>query len=191
MNALGSVQQFVVVVLRRLLRDRTALFFMIVLPVLVIVIIGVTFGSAGGLEIGVLDQSSGSTASAKLVDALDASDGTTVTAFDSLDELRGAVRRQAITAGVVLPAQFDQAVASGDAAIRLIAPENGQETALARDVLVSAAATVLAPADAARFAASLTGADPAQAQTIASGIATSVPRVAVGTTDVGRGSTAT
>lgn len=181
-----SMQQFVVVVLRRLLRDRTALFFMIVLPVVVIVIIGVTFGSAGNLEIGVLDQSSGSKAAITIVAALDASDGTSVTAFESLDDLRGAVRRQALTAGVVLPAELDRAVASGGATIRLVALENGQSTAIARDVLVSAAATVLAPADAARFAAGLTGADPAAAQAIATDIAPTVPRVAVDTTDVGR-----
>ncbi|MGB8858279.1 MAG: ABC transporter permease, partial [Ilumatobacteraceae bacterium] len=148
MNTLTAIRQFVVVILRRLLRDRTALFFMTVLPVMIIVIIGVTFGSAGSLEIGVLNGSSGSSVATTLVEAMDRSDGTTVTMFDSIDELRGAVRRESISAGVVLPAGLDAAVAGGDVRITLIALPDSRAGSLAHDVVLSATATVVAPADA-------------------------------------------
>lgn len=186
MNTFTSARRFVAVVLRRLLHDRTALFFMTVLPVLIIVIIGVTFGSAGGVEIGVVNDSPGSEAASSIVEAMDRTDGTTITMFSSVDELRGAVRRQGVSAGVVLPSDLDAAVTTGDVSIALIALPNGQSASLARDVLVSASASVLAPADAARFAAAITGADPARAESVASSLAPSLPRVDVETLDVGR-----
>ena len=186
MNSLIASRQFVTVVLRRLLRDRTALFFMTVLPVVVIVIIGVTFGSAGGLEIGVVDNSHSSSAASLIMKEMERSDGTTVTMFDTIDELRSAVRRQSVSAGAVLPEGLDDAVVNGDVEINLIALPDGQAASLARDVLVSAAATVLAPADAARFAAARTDVDIATAQRTAQGLSASLPRVAVTTVDVGR-----
>lgn len=186
MNSLIASRQFVTVVLRRLLRDRTALFFMTVLPVAIIVIIGVTFGSAGGLEIGVVDNSHASSAASLIVDEMERSDGTTVTMFDSIDELRSAVRRQSVSAGAVLPEGLDGAVVDGDVEITLIALPDGQAASLARDVLVSAAAKVLAPADAARFAAARTGVDTATALRTAEALSASLPGVAVNTVDVGR-----
>lgn len=186
MNVAHSAWQFVSVVLRRLLRDRTALFFMAVLPVIVIVIIGVTFGSAGGVEIGVVNNSPGSGAASSIVHAMDRSEGTTITTYSSLESMRGAVRRQSISAGVVLPADLDAALANGDVTITLVALPNGQATAVARDVLVSAAASVLAPADAARFAASVTGQDQAVAQAVATSVGASLPGVDVATVDIGR-----
>jgi ABC-2 type transport system permease protein len=186
MNAFTSGRLFVAVVLRQLLRDRTALFFMLVLPVVVIVIIGVTFGSAGGVEIGVVNDSPGSEAASSIVQAMEHTDGTTITMFSSEDELVRAVRRQAVSAGVVLPADLDASVTTGEVTIALIALPGGQFAALARDVLVSASATVLAPADAARFAASITGADPSSAKAVAISTAPSLARVDVETLDVGR-----
>ena len=47
--------------LRRLARDRLALFFIVLLPVIIILIIGLTFGDAGSerLPVGVVDQGAG------------------------------------------------------------------------------------------------------------------------------------
>ena len=47
--------------LRRLARDRLALFFIVLLPVVIILIIGLTFGDAGSerLPVGVVDQGAG------------------------------------------------------------------------------------------------------------------------------------
>jgi ABC-2 type transport system permease protein len=106
--------------------------------------------------------------------------------FDSADELRGAVRRQSISAGVLLPADLDAGVAAGDAVITLVALPDSQSASLAHDVLLSAAATVVAPADAARFAADVSGADAAAAQHLADGLSGALPAIGVTTVDVGR-----
>ena len=186
MSTFTAARQFVMVVVLRLVRDRTALFFMTVLPVVVIVIIGVTFGSDGGVEIGVVDGSPGSVAGDRILQSMDGASGTRVTTFDSVDDLRGAVRRQSVSAGVVLPAGLDAAVAAGDATITFVALPDSQSASLAHDVVLSAAATVLAPADAARFAADVTGVDAETATRTAVAVAAALPPIDVATVDVGR-----
>ena len=64
--------------LTRIVRDRTGLFFILVLPVLVIVVIGSSIGSvSGAASVGVLDLDR-TDASARLIADLDASDGLDV-----------------------------------------------------------------------------------------------------------------
>ncbi len=186
MNTLDAMRQFVVVIMRRLLRDRTALFFMTVLPVMIIVIIGVTFGSAGQVEIGVVNESPASPAAASLVEAIDRSDGTSVTVFDSVDQLRGAVRRESVSAGVVLPDDLDAAIAAGDVELTLITLPDSRAGSLANDVLLAAVAKVLGPADAARFASTATGTDLSAAQRTAAELSAALPPIDVATVDVGR-----
>lgn len=185
MNVLASARGFVAVVMRQLGRDRTALFFMLVLPIVVIVIIGLTFGSAGGIDVGILDGSPGSTSSTAIIDGIDAADGTGVVVYDSIEELQRAVRRRNVAAGLVLPAELDAAVTAGDTAITFVALADGQSSQLARDVVVSALADVLAPADAARFAADLTGADAAAATGLATMAGGALPPLGIDVVDVG------
>ncbi len=186
MNAGMSVRGFVGVVLRQLVRDRTALFFMLILPVLVIVIIGITFGGTANVDIGVVDRSPGSVTSGAVIDGIDAADGAGIVRYDTVDELREAVRRLNVSGGIVLPAAIDAHVAAGDLRVEFIADPAGQSGQLARDVVVSALATVLAPADAADFAAQRTGADAATALATARGVAAAMPGMTVETVDVGR-----
>ncbi len=59
MSRLRLTLAFTGVVLRRLVHDRSSLFFMLVLPVGVIVIVGSTFGGPARVTIGVVDRSGG------------------------------------------------------------------------------------------------------------------------------------
>src|SRR5690606_20969964 len=98
--------------LRPLARDPTALFFSLVLPVIIMVIIGTTFGAEGDLEIGVLDRD-GSDRSADLVGTLSAADRVTVERYRSLDGLERDVRTGAVDAGVVVPPGYGAAIDAG------------------------------------------------------------------------------
>jgi ABC-2 type transport system permease protein len=89
--------------LRRTLRDRTGLFFMVVLPVLVIVLVGSTMASEDRFAIGVVDDSRGPLA-ASIVDDLRAAPVFEVQAFDDASTLRRAVRRSELSAGLIIPA---------------------------------------------------------------------------------------
>jgi ABC-2 type transport system permease protein len=97
--------------LRRTFRNRTALFFLVGLPVALILVIGVAFGNADRLEVGVVDHD-GTEASQSLVDGLDDMEG--VTTYDSIDTLRRDVRSGAIGAGVVVPEGYGADLDAGD-----------------------------------------------------------------------------
>jgi ABC-2 type transport system permease protein len=101
-------------VLRRLARDRLALFFIVLLPVVIILIIGLAFGDAGSerLPVGVVDQGAGRLGS-ELRAELETSPALDPRAYEDEDALRKAVRRGVVAAGVVLPAGYDQALRDG------------------------------------------------------------------------------
>ncbi|WP_343964976.1 ABC transporter permease [Kribbella koreensis] len=95
--------------LRRMVRDRTALFFVVLLPVLMIVIIGAIVQSPGGFRLGVPARP-GSEASA-LVDEL--SGAGPVHTFVDEQEARTALRRGELDAVVLVPADLDSLVTQG------------------------------------------------------------------------------
>ncbi len=113
-----AVGAFAAVVLRQVLRDRTSLFFMLVLPAAIITIIGSTFGGTQRLDLGVVrtttatasatgsatgaDAAVDDPVTARLVTALEAAEGVRVHRYDDLEEARRAVRRYVIAAAVVV-----------------------------------------------------------------------------------------
>lgn len=98
--------------LRRMLRDRTAMFFIVLLPVLVILIIGATVGGYSSFRVGlvVLD---GGALSGDLVQELRAADSVEVASYADAAAARRAVRRGELAAAVVVPAGFDATLAAG------------------------------------------------------------------------------
>jgi ABC-2 type transport system permease protein len=177
--------------LRRTVRDRTALFFLVVLPVVIIVLIGVTFGGAQGVDVGVIDRD-GTPASESLVAALDRNDGLDVRRVDSLDELRRDVRTGAVSAGLVVPDGYGADLArGGDATVELIAdPASGSAAAVQASVrgAIGDAAVQIA---AARTAAEAGGLDPATAEREVAALVDNLPRAGVRSQSVDEGESAT
>lgn len=85
---------------------------MVILPVIVIIVIGVTFGGEYRVSIGYVQLGTGPLAD-RVGTALAGSDGLDVERYGSVDELERAVRRQLVAAGLVVPDGFDTAVAGG------------------------------------------------------------------------------
>lgn len=100
--------------LRRLLRDRTALFFLVLLPIVVIMVIGATVNAGGTLRVGVVAGEPGPLA-AELVADLRSAPATEVRSYDGEDAARTALRRGELDAVVLLPAGLD---ATLEAALR-------------------------------------------------------------------------
>lgn len=96
----SAVRAFVAVVLTQQSRDRSSFFFMLILPLAIIVIIGSTFGGARDLEIAVVG-SDGTTAEA-LANALDAEQDINATRRLDLDDARRDLRRFDIEAALVV-----------------------------------------------------------------------------------------
>ena len=85
----------------RVARDRLTLFFLIVLPVLVVVIVGSTFGGTiRELPIGVLTNSP-DPMTAEVIDRLNGADAVTVTTYDDPDSLRRDIHTGRQLGGII------------------------------------------------------------------------------------------
>ena len=98
--------------LRRLFRDRTGSFFVLVFPFLIILSLGATFGGAATPTLGVVHG--GGPLAADLVARLDALEELEVEPYDDEEALRDAVERGVVDGGVIVPTAYDDAVARGD-----------------------------------------------------------------------------
>ena len=145
--------------LRRLARDRLALFFLVLLPVVIIAIIGITFGDAASerLPVGIADEGAGPLGD-ELRAALEASPALDPRAYDDTDALGKAVRRGVVSAGVVLPAGYDQALRAGRAAeVTFVVDQTRPAPAPVRSAVSAVVARQAAEVKAARFAADNAG----------------------------------
>lgn len=98
--------------LRRLLRDRTSVFFLVLLPVLVIVIIGVTVRGQRPFRTGVVSGTA-SAEGRRITAALAASSAVELHSFDDLEAARTALRRSELDTIVVVPADADATIEAG------------------------------------------------------------------------------
>ncbi len=97
--------------LRRLVRWRANLFFLFILPMLIILLLGAAFGGASA-RIGVV---AGDSALARdLVRTVDAQKGVGVSHYENAAALEDAVARGRVDAGFVVPAGADAAIRAGD-----------------------------------------------------------------------------
>lgn len=99
--------------LRRYLRDRTAMFFVVVLPVLVIVLVGATARGFNSFDVGVVALDDGPLGQ-ELVDALERSPALEVHPFDDEPAAATAARRGEVSVAVIVPAGFDAALRRGE-----------------------------------------------------------------------------
>lgn len=136
MSRVRPALAFTAVVWRTMVRDRTALFFMLVLPVAVMVIIGTTFGGQERAPVGVVRLDDGPL-TGRVAGALARADGLRVKPFEDAEALRRAVRRQAVLAGVVLPSGMDARLRSGRPARIAFIGDQTSQAALSARVAVS------------------------------------------------------
>ncbi|WP_175439138.1 ABC transporter permease [Streptomyces vilmorinianum] len=97
----------------RTLRDRTALFFMLLLPVAIIVVIGAVVGGFDQFRIGVVHSGTAGPVATELAAELDRSDGLDARPYSDEDVARTALRRGELDAAVLLPPDLDAAARAG------------------------------------------------------------------------------
>lgn len=101
--------------LRRTYRVRSNFFLSFVFPLLLILILGVTFGSSSLPRVGVVYTGSGPLGRA-MVAELDRVSGMTAVRLGDASTLRLEVERGTLDAGVIVPPDFDAIVAGGHTA---------------------------------------------------------------------------
>jgi ABC-2 type transport system permease protein len=177
MNALAIAT----VSLRRMVRDRTSMFFVVLLPVLVILVIGVTVGGRSGVRVAVVDLDRGPVA-AELVHELDAAKGVTLVHLPDVGAARTEVRRGEQDVAVVIPAHYGDLLMAGRSAglttIDTSAAGNRQAADTAVGAVVGHHATQY---QAAAFAAVHSGRDVASTLAVARRIQTGMPTITVST----------
>jgi ABC-2 type transport system permease protein len=165
---------------RAIVRDRIALFFMLVLPVLVIVIVGAIAGGFDKFRVGVVDLDHGPLSSALVAD-LSRAGSLDLHAYDTTDAGKTALRRAEIAALVEIPAGTSARLrAGGTADITAYGEQTNSDQQAAIAAVSSVVAAHGAGVQAASFAASYTGASFDGALEVAQRIATSAAPVTVG-----------
>lgn len=155
MNQFRSSSRFVRVVLRQLTNDRAALFFFLVLPVVVMVVIGSTFGNSdGSLRIGTVGAER-STLGIDIAAAIERAPGVQVESFADTETAAREIRRQSLAAAVVLPDDLDTSALAGSAVITLIADAGSPSMLVAGDVVRAAVSESTSVIDAGRFVADI------------------------------------
>lgn len=141
---------------RRLLRERSNIFFVFILPMLLILVLGAAFGGSTEPRVGVVDGGSGPLGQ-DLSHAIAEVDGLEVSTYEDRDSLILAVERGKLAAGVVIPAGYDSTVrAGGEATVEFVARPERSARAL-RNTVDSVVARQGILLQAAAFAASQRG----------------------------------
>jgi ABC-2 type transport system permease protein len=143
--------------LRRMVRYRPNLFFMLLFPMLLILVIGAAFGGDFTPRLGVVVLGEPGPLADRLVTALEDDADLRVDRVGGEGDLRTAVERGELSAGLVVPAGYDRTVgAGGQVDLRYLArpDESGQQLRIAVGAVVAEQAAALR---AARFTAQETG----------------------------------
>jgi linearmycin/streptolysin S transport system permease protein len=145
--------------LLRTLRDRLGLFFVVILPLILIVVLGITYGGQGSVRVGVADADA-SALSGDLVDALGASTEATleIRRYDTPADLADAVARGYVNFGLAIRSGYDAALRGGGVGeVEYLSPPTTGSSAV-RSLVERAVAGQEALVRAARFAMVATGA---------------------------------
>jgi ABC-2 type transport system permease protein len=170
-------------------RDRLGLFFVVLMPMIIIVTLGITYGGQGAVRVGVTDEDGGPLAIA-LVDAIPASSDARIEIhrYASAAALRDAVSRGYVQSGLAIPAGYDAALRGGGAGhVEVIAPKTTAsgavtptiERAIAGQAALVRAARFAQARSAASFDAALAAAG--KATSAAAGVGVQVQSVVSGT----------
>ncbi|MBC6445844.1 ABC transporter permease [Actinokineospora xionganensis] len=166
--------------LRRLFRDRTAIFFMVLLPIVIILVIGATAGNATALRVGVVTAADTGPLARTLVDDLHAIPGARVTDPADEETARTALRRGELDAVVLIPTDLDATLrAGGTAAIPVLGSGSQAGVQAAQSAVSGAVATHAARVQAARFGVAHSGGTFDQQLATADTVRTMLPAIEV------------
>jgi ABC-2 type transport system permease protein len=171
--------------LKRMIRERSNIFFVFIFPIALVLLIGIQFGSGFAPGIGV-HRGDDSPLSDQVVAALEADDSVLVSQFVEREDLVTAVERGTVQAGVLLPDGMQTAAEAGEAVeIGLISRPDGTGTQL-QSVIGSAVSQVMTPVGAAQFAAAETDATFSESLGVAAELSEHVESIDVSVTTVGQ-----
>ncbi|HEX6140861.1 MAG TPA: ABC transporter permease [Candidatus Limnocylindria bacterium] len=163
----------------RTLRDRMGLFFIVVLPLILIVVLGVTYGGMGAGRIGVANLDGGALSTDLEKEVAASVANLEVRPYASESELRGAVERGFVELGLVIPPGYDEALRGGGTPRLQVVAQAKSIASVLRAPLDAAIGAQVALVRAARFTADEAGVSFEEALTAARAARPSVAGVSV------------
>lgn len=169
---------------RRMLRERSNIFFVFIFPIALILLIGAQFGGDFNPGVGVHLEDQDPLAVA-IAEEIQSDDSLAVTVFETEEELVTAVERGAVQAGVFIPAGASEQAANGmQTEVGFVARPDGAGPQL-QSVVAASVARVMTPVGAAQFGAEKTGVSFEEALEVARSATDAAPGLDVETTAVG------
>ncbi len=169
----------------RLLRDRSGLFFIFVFPLMLVLVLGLSFGGGFAPRVGVVAVDVGPMGE-ELVERLRGDQvGWTIQRYDDPAELREDVRSGLLGAGLIIPAGYDEQVRTTHrSTVEFVA--SAQEVAIfLRSTVEAAVAEQSTVVRAARFVTAQAGVSPPEALDVAREATDAVAPIAVEVTSLG------
>jgi ABC-2 type transport system permease protein len=116
--------------LRRLARDRSNIFFVFILPMMLILILGAAFGGEYDPRVGVVVLGGGELAD-DFVERMKSAEGIVVSTWEDRDEVVLMVERGQLEAAVIVPDDYDAQLSAGQAStVEFIARQDESAQAL-------------------------------------------------------------
>jgi ABC-2 type transport system permease protein len=144
----------------RFMRERANLFFVFAFPLLIILLLGASFGGGFETRLGAYVDGRGGLLAEQLLARLDALEDIQVETTGSEDELIDAVQRGRITGGLIVPAEYDAVLTgTGTTAVVYVGSPSDEEGQLLAVTVQEALAAETAPVRIARFVVSQQGGD--------------------------------
>ena len=164
--------------LKRMLRERSNIFFVFILPVALVLLVGVQFGGGVRPILGVSASGAGEVATAVQASLADL-EAVEVIEYAAEEDLVRAVERGTVHAGLFIPSDADE-LARGGEPVRFgfVAQPDGFGPQL-RAVVGSAVARAMEPFSAASFAAAETGSPYDATLTLARRLSSEAPKIEV------------
>ncbi len=142
--------------LTRVFRVRSNIFYVLLVPFVMVLMLGLMFGGGQQQRLGVVDEGAGDLGQ-RLVAALDSADHVNLVPVQSRDEMLAEVERGEIHAGIVLPGDYADAVTGSGADVDFVAREGDVAAAELGSVVRAAVRDEAAVLRAAAFTAQETG----------------------------------
>ena len=169
----------------RMLRDRTGLFFVFLLPIILIVVLGLAYGGRTAPRLGIVQGDTGSLAAELVASLRDGSLRLEIQSVADAEALRDAVEAGTVELGLVIPADYDTTLREGGTASLTLMSQPARQLALEQGVS-AAVAGQSASVRAARLLAARTDVGFDAALSAARSAEPSVAGVDVTVTDVGK-----
>ncbi|MDF2728801.1 MAG: hypothetical protein K0T01_587 [Acidimicrobiia bacterium] len=169
---------------RRMLRERSNIFFVFIFPIALILLIGAQFGGDFDPGVGIHQEDEGPLAAA-ITEEIQSDDSLAVTIFETRDELLDAVERGTVQAGLFIPAGASGRAEAGEQVeLGFVARPDGAGPQL-QSVVSAGVARVMTPVGAAQFGAEKAGASFDEALEVARSQTDAAPGLDVETIAVG------